>query len=111
MSLLVSSLDSISFPSVLRLPSTTFSHLQCLAAYYPGFPSDLKDLVMRASTQGDQKDVLKRLETALLATDEAKWRQWLGSTKDVEKIIGGYKVGMAAKTASAIVGTRIADWR
>ncbi|EIM80897.1 carboxypeptidase S [Stereum hirsutum FP-91666 SS1] len=113
LSLVISSLESTTFPTHLRAPSPTFANLQCLTAHDPDFPEHLKELVMRATSSenaGHQDDTLSALDKALLRSDESKWGEWLGSTKNVNLVSGGAKVGVAARRARAVVETEVVDW-
>lgn len=86
---------------------TVFQETQCLAAYGPNVPDDVKVLAKLALYDDD---ALEDLERALIAWTPFSAAQ-LGTTQAVDLISGGVKVNALPETAYAVINHRIAEHR
>lgn len=89
----------------LSRTGTPFAMTQCLAAYNPMYPEDLRKLARKAVTDDA---ALKALQEQLLASDPL-YKAMLGTTQAVDLIEGGVKVNALPERASAVVNHRIAE--
>ncbi|KAG0709231.1 hypothetical protein DFH29DRAFT_887125 [Suillus ampliporus] len=84
---------------------TPFAMTQCLAAYNPMYPEDLRELARKAVTDDAALNVLQE---RLLASDPL-YKAMLGTTQAVDLVEGGVKVNALPERASAVVNHRIAE--
>lgn len=89
----------------LSRTGTPFVTTQCLAAYNPVYPEDLRKLARKAVTDDA---ALKVLQERLLASDPS-YKALLGNTQAVDLISGGVKVNALPERASAVINHRIAE--
>ncbi|KAG2121174.1 hypothetical protein BD769DRAFT_1361534 [Suillus cothurnatus] len=89
----------------LSRTGTPFATTQCLAAYDPAYPEDLRKLARKAVADDA---ALKVLQERLLASDPL-YKAMLGTTQAVDLVEGGVKVNALPERASAVVNHRIAE--
>lgn len=89
----------------LSRTGTPFVTTQCLAAYSPLYPEDLRKLARKAVADDA---ALKVLQERLLASDPS-YKALLGNTQAVDLISGGVKVNALPERASAVINHRIAE--
>ncbi|KAG1804694.1 uncharacterized protein HD556DRAFT_470702 [Suillus plorans] len=89
----------------LSRTGTPFATTQCLAAYSPLYPDDLRRLARQAVTNDA---ALKVLQERLLASDPL-YKAMLGTTQAVDLVEGGVKVNALPERASAVINHRIAE--
>ncbi|KAG1905205.1 uncharacterized protein F5891DRAFT_677915 [Suillus fuscotomentosus] len=89
----------------LSRTGTPFATTQCLAAYSPLYPDDLRRLARQAVTNDA---ALKVLQERLLASDPL-YKAMLGTTQAVDLVQGGVKVNALPERASAVINHRIAE--
>ncbi|KAG1866210.1 hypothetical protein F4604DRAFT_1779356 [Suillus subluteus] len=89
----------------LSRTGTPFATTQCLAAYNPVYPDDLRILARKAVTDDA---ALKVLQERLLAS-HPQYKAILGTTQAVDLVEGGVKVNALPERASAVVNHRIAE--
>ncbi|KAG1843807.1 hypothetical protein DFJ58DRAFT_844227 [Suillus subalutaceus] len=89
----------------LSRTGTPFATTQCLAAYNPVYPDDLRILARKAVTDDA---ALKVLQEQLLAS-HPQYKAILGTTQAVDLVEGGVKVNALPERASAVVNHRIAE--
>ncbi|KAG1869487.1 hypothetical protein F4604DRAFT_1773517 [Suillus subluteus] len=89
----------------LSRTGTPFATTQCLAAYNPVYPEDLRKLARKAVADDT---ALKVLQERLLASDPL-YKAMLGTTQAVDLVEGGVKVNALPERASAVVNHRIAE--
>ncbi|KAG1821064.1 uncharacterized protein BJ212DRAFT_977270 [Suillus subaureus] len=89
----------------LSRTGTPFATTQCLAAYNPVYPDDLRKLARKAVTDDA---ALKVLQERLLAS-HPQYKAILGTTQAVDLVEGGVKVNALPERASAVVNHRIAE--
>lgn len=100
-------MEDNAYEASLSRTGTAFATTQCLAAYSPMFPEDLRDLARKAVTDDA---ALKALQGRLLALDPL-YKAMLGTTQAVDLVEGGVKVNALPERASAVVNHRIAEHR
>ncbi|KAH7929097.1 carboxypeptidase S [Leucogyrophana mollusca] len=91
-------------PQLLRT-GTQFTSIQCLAAYSPSYPEDLRTLAKEATSDDS---ALQKLKEGLLAVYPL-FKAELGTTQAVDLIQGGIKVNALPEQTSAVVNHRIAE--
>ncbi|KAG1876513.1 hypothetical protein DFJ58DRAFT_649311 [Suillus subalutaceus] len=89
----------------LSRTGTLFATTQCLAAYNPVYPEDLRKLARKAVADDT---ALKVLQERLLASDPL-YKAMLGTTQAVDLVEGGVKINALPERASAVVNHRIAE--
>lgn len=92
-------------PADLSRTGTPFAMTQCLAAYNPMYPEDLRVLARKAVSDDA---ALKVLQERLLASDPL-YKAMLGTTQAVDLVEGGVKVNALPERASAVINHRIAE--
>ncbi|KAJ8586003.1 carboxypeptidase S [Rhizopogon salebrosus TDB-379] len=101
----IAAVEDNAYEASLSRTGTAFATTQCLAAYSPMYPEDLRDLARKAVTDDA---ALKALQGRLLALDPL-YKAMLGTTQAVDLVEGGVKVNALPERASAVVNHRIAE--
>ncbi|KAG1746669.1 uncharacterized protein EDB91DRAFT_1236100 [Suillus paluster] len=89
----------------LSRTGTPFAMTQCLAAYNPVYPEELRELARKAVMDDA---ALNMLQERLLAS-YPMYKAMLGTTQAVDLVEGGVKVNALPERASAVVNHRIAE--
>ncbi|EPQ56485.1 hypothetical protein GLOTRDRAFT_120953 [Gloeophyllum trabeum ATCC 11539] len=98
-------LESHAHSPQLRRSGTPFSLAQCLAAYDPSFPPELRRLAAEALSDDRALEQFKEGLVSLFPV----WEATLKTTQAVDLVSGGVKVNALPESAEAVVNHRIAE--
>lgn len=107
LSAMIVELEAHPYEPVLTRTSSAYNATQCIAAYAPQYPEELRELARKA-VHSDA--ALERLRDTLLQLFP-EYEALLHTTQAVDLIQGGMKVNALPERAAAIINHRISDDR